>query len=319
MSARSRIPPLLEACIRLPPEASLLLLSGVIDAAPHWLTVRFLSRLLGQPAQSGANKDGDAETSPEYDGKVGVVLVSWMRDREFWRAEARRGAGLDLAHLETDGCFAFVDGLTGLFSTSTATETTQKAPLPQAARQTLPQRGPPPARGAPIPGRAPPAPATQQSTSVPQQQASHVLTSPSLTTILSIITNAISTLKSNKIFLILDSPTLLLASSPSISATDLSLFTLALRAQVHSTLLVVEADAPLLAASAPDAFLAPGDYLASESKTGQTLTPLDREHAGFVVGQAHAARWVVGVRGLETGRARDVSGVVSVRRAGDVG
>lgn len=39
----------------------------------------------------------------------------------------------------------------------------------------------------------------------------------------------------------------------------------------------------------------------------------------FIVGQAHAAKWVVGVRGLDTGVARDVSGVVRVSRGGDAG
>jgi len=41
-------------------------------------------------------------------------------------------------------------------------------------------------------------------------------------------------------------------------------------------------------------------------------TPLENEHAAFVVGQAHCARTVIGVRGLDTGVARDVSGVLRV-------
>jgi len=46
------------------------------------------------------------------------------------------------------------------------------------------------------------------------------------------------------------------------------------------------------------------------------LTPLETNHAAFVTGQAHLARYVVGCRGLDTGVARDVSGVLSVRRGG---
>lgn len=97
MSARSRLPPLLESYIRLPPEASLVLLTGVIDAAPHWVTLRFLGHLLGQTnATPAAGKDDvastrEADDDQVTDGDTSIVLVSWMRDRDFWRAEARRG------------------------------------------------------------------------------------------------------------------------------------------------------------------------------------------------------------------------------------
>jgi len=45
-------------------------------------------------------------------------------------------------------------------------------------------------------------------------------------------------------------------------------------------------------------------------------TPLENEHAAFVVGQAHCARTVIGVRGLDTGVARDVSGVLRIGKGG---
>lgn len=93
MSTRNRIPPLLEAFIQLPPEASLLLLTGVVNATPHWVVTRFLSRFLGQSAgaHSGSNEDENA-TNDDHKDDVAVVLVSWMRDYEFWKTEARRGA-----------------------------------------------------------------------------------------------------------------------------------------------------------------------------------------------------------------------------------
>ena len=43
-----------------------------------------------------------------------VVLVSWLRDYDFWRVEARKGGGLDLERLRREKRFAFVDGLSGL-------------------------------------------------------------------------------------------------------------------------------------------------------------------------------------------------------------
>lgn len=42
----------------------------------------------------------------------------------------------------------------------------------------------------------------------------------------------------------------------------------------------------------------------------------DEEHAAFVVGLGHIARRVFGLRGLETGVARDVSGVLRVTAGG---
>lgn len=48
-------------------------------------------------------------------------------------------------------------------------------------------------------------------------------------------------------------------------------------------------------------------------------TQLETEHAAFVVGLAHGAAWVVALRMLDTGVARDVSGVVRITRGGGGG
>lgn len=49
-------------------------------------------------------------------------------------------------------------------------------------------------------------------------------------------------------------------------------------------------------------------------------TPLETNHAAFVMGITHQARAVLGIKGLETGAARDVSGVLRIGRgAGDEG
>lgn len=49
---------------------------------------------------------------------------------------------------------------------------------------------------------------------------------------------------------------------------------------------------------------------------GAHYTPMDTETSAFVVGVAHQARLVLGVRRLGTGWAGDVSGVVRVTRGG---
>ncbi|MCJ1463266.1 hypothetical protein MMC07_001872 [Pseudocyphellaria aurata] len=48
-------------------------------------------------------------------------------------------------------------------------------------------------------------------------------------------------------------------------------------------------------------------------------TPLETNHAALVTAFAHQARVILGVRGLDTGTARDVSGVLRVGRGGDGG
>ncbi|KAG8629124.1 hypothetical protein KVT40_002989 [Elsinoe batatas] len=327
MSTRNRIPPLLDAYIRLPPEACLLLLTGVVNATPHWVTTRFLSRFLSQSAKRRPLEEEQhaAPDANDDSDDVAVVLVSWMRDFDFWKTDARRGAGLDLSRLAAEKRFAFVDGLSNLFTPSSSAAEVKLSPSTQPRITSIPSRLAPLPQRSPVPSRAPPSVTTPDKPQVTSSTISNIpglthLTSPILTSILATIISAITSLQtpSRSVFLILDSPTLLLAAVPDITPPTLSSFILSLRSQVHSTLLVTEADAPFLAASAPDAFLSTGDYLHSVRDGGSEgkITPLEKDHAAFLVGQAHQARWVMSVKGLETGTARDVSGVVTVRRGG---
>lgn len=76
----SRIPPLLKPYLSLPPPASLTLLTDVLGATHNWLLVRFLAAAL-------ASADGR-----QWEGAAGatVVLVSFLRNRDFWKLEASR-------------------------------------------------------------------------------------------------------------------------------------------------------------------------------------------------------------------------------------
>jgi hypothetical protein len=82
MSTRNRTPPLLEPYLRLPSEGSQLLLTGVLDSSPNWLVTRLL--------RSAFTSSAETESPEEQD--VTVVLVSWLRDYDFWKSETRRGA-----------------------------------------------------------------------------------------------------------------------------------------------------------------------------------------------------------------------------------
>ncbi|EFQ29587.1 hypothetical protein CGRA01v4_14864 [Colletotrichum graminicola] len=100
-----------------------------------------------------------------------------------------------------------------------------------------------------------------------------------------------------KTVLVLDQPDLLLAASGE-RLTGLALRNMLLDVQekVHATVFAVAADEPLVAS--------------------QTTT-LEKEHAALVLGLAHAAETVIGLRLLDTGNASDVSGVLRITAGGD--
>ena len=90
----TRIPQLLSPYICIPPQYSLTLLTGLLGASANWLVIRYLYAALGSNAQ--ALRNGVDRTLPRDatagDEGVAVVLMSWMRDFEFWKTEARRAA-----------------------------------------------------------------------------------------------------------------------------------------------------------------------------------------------------------------------------------
>lgn len=82
----SRIPPLLDPYLALPPEASLVLLTSVLGASSNWLVLRFLYSAL---------QSQDAVLDPTSGGDTKVLLVSFMRDLAFWKENARRLVGIN--------------------------------------------------------------------------------------------------------------------------------------------------------------------------------------------------------------------------------
>jgi elongator complex protein 6 len=118
------------------------------------------------------------------------------------------------------------------------------------------------------------------------------------------LTQAQASNTSSRLLLVLDYPSLLLATTPNLTSTALSTLILTLRSHpsVHSTLLTTPADGPFLSATQSDTNTAP--------------TPIESESAAFTVQQAHCARSVLSVRELGTGAARDVSGVLRVTKGG---
>ncbi|KAF3000041.1 hypothetical protein E8E14_006985 [Neopestalotiopsis sp. 37M] len=250
----TKIPPLLEPYLGLPPEASLIVLSGVLGASTNWLVQRYIYSLLGNSSGRAPAIDG----SNGENGETCVVLVSFMRDYAFWKEGAGR-LGLDLDALAKKNMFKFVDGLSGLFSG---------------------------ASGA-IPAKASGASSAGQ----------HVLRKATLEELQQVVQSAQQTCASSNIVLVLDSPDLLAAAAGNaVSGEGLRQTLLHLRESVSSTVITVSADEPLISAQ---------------------TTSLEKNHASLALSLAHEAEMIVTLRLLDTGTAKDVSGVLRVTPGGD--
>ena len=106
----------------------------------------------------------------------------------------------------------------------------------------------------------------------------------------------------SKSVVMLDGIDLLLASQPSLSTISLQSFISKILTRSHALITTCNADAPLMRA-------------ATTSSCGSG-TPLERNHTHFLTSMAHQSQWVFQLRGLDTGGAKDVSGVVRVSRGG---
>ncbi|KAI1362428.1 hypothetical protein F5Y08DRAFT_274334 [Xylaria arbuscula] len=284
----SRAPPLLEPYLHLPHETSLILLSGVLGSSTNWLLHRYLYTLLAssqslsspfsslshasvrqdaaaanneQPPEITSSRGGGADDDAAQPQHTSVVFVSFLRDYAFWRDGSKR-LGLDLDVAGKKGSFIYVHGLTGLFTP--ASEHARKQSLSDAlARRMLL------------------AASVDQFRQVLEDALSHAqVLNPGTRTVL-----------------VIDQPDVFLATAgDTMSGQGLRGAILGLREKVHSCIITVSADEPLIAAQS---------------------TPLEKEHASLALSLAHDAHFVMSLRMLETGTAKDVSGVLRVTPGGD--
>lgn len=94
MPTQPAIPPLLVPYVSPPPRSSLTLVTSVLGATGNWLILRFLFSALSA-GRAGGPRSNVAEGADGLGGdfnerNVKVVLVSFLRGWEFWRAEAKR-------------------------------------------------------------------------------------------------------------------------------------------------------------------------------------------------------------------------------------
>ncbi|OJJ78241.1 hypothetical protein ASPBRDRAFT_37447 [Aspergillus brasiliensis CBS 101740] len=321
MPSQPPLPPLLTPYVSSLPQSSLTVLSSVLGATGNWLVLRFLYAALSSTSAS----DAVSALSDISNGrKRKVVLVSFLRGWDFWRSEAKR-LGLDLARLTDKRQFAFVDGLSELFaapSTPSTQTPTSRASLQGTAppRTVLPLRsqpGPIPARGPqplPRPVAAPPNPPTSREIGPVKRLHLSGNGNAALDALEKDIAAVINDLKTStpgdeqeepEVLLVLDQPDLLLAAtgpSRGIGATEMGDWVMGLQQYAHATIMTVSSDSPLI-------------HNASTS-AHQGATPLETEHAAFAIGSVHRAHMAMQLRNLETGAARDVSGVLRISKGG---
>ncbi|KAK3695524.1 hypothetical protein B0T22DRAFT_478184 [Podospora appendiculata] len=321
----SRTPPLLEPYLSgLPDEAALVVLTGILGASTNWLVLRYLHSFLKQTTSSTStiplprrfraalddDEDVNDETRPQdteeeerQQQQPSVLLVSFLRDYTFWKDSASR-LGLDLDALARRGRFSFVDGLSSALFAPSSSPSTPSATTPPHTHAPIPDRG---GRPTPAPTRGPltattkaPRPSQAQS-----QSLKRPLTNPTLAGVRSALHSAVDELVrartragagSGKVILVVDQLDFLLAatsSSAGAGVTSLGLreLLLDLREKVHATILTLSADEPLVVAQ---------------------TTALEKEHASFVLSLAHEAETILSLRLLDTGVAKDVSGVLRI-------
>ncbi|EAW21879.1 uncharacterized protein NFIA_070500 [Aspergillus fischeri NRRL 181] len=300
MPSQPAVPPLLSPYVTSLPPSSLTVLSSVLDATGNWLVLRFLYAALSAPSNSHVAFGSDG-----VDGRTKRKVV----------------LGLDLARLTDKGQFAFVDGLSELFYAPSATP---RSPTPSSSPSAIPPRTVLPLRTSPgaVPGRAPqplprPSPTVPSRASTENGRTKRLHFSGSgfgaLDALENGIANVIEQLKTSKdgdegepeVLLVIDQPDMLLAATgpnKGIGATEMGEWVMGLQEHAYATILTLSADSPLI-------------HNASTSAS-QSATPLEMEHAAFAIGSAHRAEMVMQLRSLETGAARDVSGVLRINKGG---
>ncbi|KAK4040711.1 hypothetical protein C8A01DRAFT_45997 [Parachaetomium inaequale] len=292
----SRIPHLLEPYLpHLPQEATLVVLTSVLGASTNWLVLRHLHALL-KPSSASQNKNKNKKPTPLSEGgrqaenehddeqqeEVAVLLLSFLRDLPFWRENLSR-LGIDLEAAARRGRFGFVDGLGGLFSPGNGQQ-------PQSQQQ--------------------------QPQSQPQQPWNRALTSAAPGDIGRVVLEGVEQLKTGssstagegrerKVVLVIDGLDFVLAAldprlgqgagDSSGAAAVMKDMLMELREKTHAAIVTLAADDPLIK---------------------EQETTLEKQHAWFALSLAHEADMVLSLRLLDTGAAKDVSGVIRITHGG---
>jgi elongator complex protein 6 len=176
--------------------------------------------------------------------------------------------------------FVFVDGL----NTRASKSTPRRSPLPPSTRDTTPQ---------------------QSTRPTAQPSYVHFLDSHSPSSLQEVVTRAIGSLDPEaEILMVIDSPEIPLGTASTSASSVLSLL-LKLRHLVHATVVLLPADV-----------FPQHNRLHHLANPSHVLTPLDIEQQQLLLSLAHQADYVLATRNLDTGVAKDVSGVIRITKGG---
>jgi elongator complex protein 6 len=98
--------------------------------------------------------------------------------------------------------------------------------------------------------------------------------------------------------IIIDGLDLILAFQPTADVVKIQHLISQLRQSANALVLTCSADSPLL------------------HNSHGSATPLERNHAAFLASMAHQSNWIMQLRGLNTGTAKDVTGVLRISEGG---
>ncbi|KAK5033828.1 hypothetical protein LTR13_006880 [Exophiala sideris] len=292
----SAIPPTLaayiQACLASHTQS---LVTSVLSTPSTWLCLRLVYAAL-----HGVEGQTLDRLEPVSRDCRPVIFVSLLRPLSLW-TEMGRKLGLDIPALLRSKKILYIDGLSPGSGPTPATRTSVDGSLPptlklksldlndirDAVNAALKSISTPPAATVSPPVRGPPAGAPSPRT--PQSGTSVSTPNPILSA-------------NTKPIILLDGIDFVLASEPNVSALALQSVLSIFRSQCHAVVVTGNADAPLL-------------HTATSPESG---TPLERDHAHFLTSMAHQSNWVWQLRGLDTGSAKDVTGVLRISRGGDL-
>ncbi|KAF3314961.1 hypothetical protein TWF173_004181 [Orbilia oligospora] len=227
-----------------------------------------------------------------------VVFVSFINEFAYFREGGKRH-GLDLPSHLKKGTLTFIDGFSRLFLPSAPS---QAPPLPPTA-SAPPRVGVIPSRGGPITPRQTQQPQSTATSTDPIKYISlGPSPSPSALRQLDVIKSTLQKLGSTgvKPKLVIEGLEVLIAAA-GVDVRVVEDLVYDLREISSTTTILLPSDSVLL-------------------QTSPSSTPLELSHANLVISLGHTADAILSLRLLDTGVAKDISGVLKVTRgAGNLG
>ncbi|KAJ9625389.1 hypothetical protein H2204_010362 [Knufia peltigerae] len=309
------------------------LITSILNTPSTWLVLRMVyaalygaaedSAALGQYTAPGGNTTTTTTTTNNNNETRPVIFVSLLRSLSLW-VEMGRKVGLDIPLLLKRKSIIYIDGMSldgGVAPSSSGTSEVSTLPTLKLKSLSLRDIQEAVTTGLRTLSSTSTPTNTSAATTLPRSTTSSALTpriplppSSSSTSRTSAPTATSTTplpttMSTSGPLIFIDGVDFILASQPSVTPSTLDSFLGALRTQgAHALVVTGQADAPLLhSAVSGDGDVAVGG-----------ATPLERAHAHFMTTQAHQSRWVWQLRGLDTGSAKDVTGVMRVSRGGSM-